>query len=179
MKTIIFLFHPNIASSRINATLAQKAAEKFEVRNIAELYPDGNIDVSHEQKVLESADRIVLQFPLYWYNVPSLLKEWMDKVFTYGWAYGSTGKALQNKDVVVATSIGAAREAYSKEGAAKFTLPEVLRPLQASFAFVKADYKKPFYTYGALSLSDQDLENQAEEYIKYLSLEHIPSFEDR
>ena len=74
MNTTVLLFHPNLAASRINARLAQAArgagtAENpVEVRDMYALYPDFKVDVAAEQAVCEATDRIVLQFPMYWYS---------------------------------------------------------------------------------------------------------------
>lgn len=96
MKTTIFTFHPQLKNgSRINATLANQARTSgFEVRDMYDLYPDFQIDVAAAQASLEATDRIVLQFPIYWYQTPALMKQWFDAVFEYGWAYGSNGTAL-------------------------------------------------------------------------------------
>lgn len=96
MKTIINLFHPNFKQSRVNKGLADQVKGEFEVRNLAELYPDFMIDVKKEQQVLEKADRVVLQFPMQWYSSPALLKQWEDQVLTYGgvWKQGN-GTAWQ------------------------------------------------------------------------------------
>ena len=81
MKTTIFLFHPNLKNSTVNQALAQAAKEAgFEVRDLYSLYPDEKIDVKAEQAALEGTDRIVLQFPMYWYSCPPLLKKWEDLV---------------------------------------------------------------------------------------------------
>lgn len=45
-------------------------------------------DVRAEQEKLLWADTIVLQFPLWWYTMPAILKGWVDRVFTYHFAYG-------------------------------------------------------------------------------------------
>ncbi|MBU8829365.1 NAD(P)H-dependent oxidoreductase [Mycolicibacterium goodii] len=45
-------------------------------------------DVTAEQRKLEWADLVVLQFPLWWYSVPAILKGWIDRVFVKGFAYG-------------------------------------------------------------------------------------------
>lgn len=76
MKTTIFTFHPNLTNtSRINATLANAAQQAgYEVRDMYQLYPDFKIDVAKEQAILAQTDRIVLQFPIYWYQTPALLK---------------------------------------------------------------------------------------------------------
>lgn len=96
MKTVINLFHPNYQYSQVNRAMVDAVKDEIEVRNLAELYPDFNIDIEKEQQVMANADRIVLQFPLQWYSTPALLKHWEDQVFTYGWAYGSQGNTLQD-----------------------------------------------------------------------------------
>ena len=107
MKTTIFTFHPQLKTgSRINKELATAAAGAgYDVRDMYQLYPNFDIDVKTEQKILEVSDRIVLQFPIYWYQTPALMKQWFDVVFEYGWAYGSTGTALQGKEVMLVASL--------------------------------------------------------------------------
>lgn len=45
-------------------------------------------DVRGEQKKLLWADTIIFQFPLWWYSMPAILKGWVDRVFTFHFAYG-------------------------------------------------------------------------------------------
>ncbi|MDL2079030.1 NAD(P)H-dependent oxidoreductase [Streptomyces sp. GXMU-J15] len=45
-------------------------------------------DVRAEQEKLLWADTVILQFPLWWYTMPAILKGWVDRVFTYHFAYG-------------------------------------------------------------------------------------------
>jgi len=49
-------------------------------------------DVLAEQKLIESADSVVLAFPVHWWTVPAVLKGWIDRVFTRGWAYENAGQ---------------------------------------------------------------------------------------
>ena len=44
-------------------------------------------DVLREQRLLDSADVVVVLFPVYWWAMPALAKGWIDRVFTRGWAY--------------------------------------------------------------------------------------------
>lgn len=44
-------------------------------------------DVAAEQARLDGADALVLVFPIYWWTMPGLLKGWIDRVFSNGWAY--------------------------------------------------------------------------------------------
>ena len=50
----------------------------------------GNLtaDVKAEQEKLLWADTLILQFPLWWYSMPAILKGWVDRVYAFGFAYG-------------------------------------------------------------------------------------------
>lgn len=45
-------------------------------------------DVQAEQDKLRRADAVILQFPLWWFTMPAILKGWIDRVYAYGLAYG-------------------------------------------------------------------------------------------
>ena len=45
-------------------------------------------DIAAEQDKLRWADVLVLQFPLWWFTMPAILKGWIDRVYAYGFAYG-------------------------------------------------------------------------------------------
>lgn len=45
-------------------------------------------EIRAEQQKVSSADILIVQFPLWWYSCPAILKGWFDRVFTKGFAYG-------------------------------------------------------------------------------------------
>ncbi len=45
-------------------------------------------DIALEQKKLLWADALILQFPLWWFSLPAILKGWVERVYAYGFAYG-------------------------------------------------------------------------------------------
>jgi NAD(P)H dehydrogenase (quinone) len=45
-------------------------------------------DVAAEQAKLLRADVVILQFPLWWFSMPAILKGWVDRVYAYGFGYG-------------------------------------------------------------------------------------------
>lgn len=71
MSTLVIVVHPDLAESRVNKRWMQelKKQSSVTVHNLYEIYPDEQINVAHEQKLLEQHDRIVLQFPFYWYSI--------------------------------------------------------------------------------------------------------------
>lgn len=44
-------------------------------------------DVAAEQEKIKWADAVIIQFPLWWFSVPAILKGWFDRVLAAGWAY--------------------------------------------------------------------------------------------
>ncbi|WP_325064865.1 NAD(P)H-dependent oxidoreductase [Gordonia mangrovi] len=66
------------------------------------LREEGGADVEAEQQKLRDADLVVLQFPLWWYGMPAIMKGWVDRVFERGFAYDvidpATGRARKYGD---------------------------------------------------------------------------------
>jgi general stress protein 14 len=179
MKTLVLVFHPNMAASRVNRALAERAeslGDDVVVHRMYDLYPGFRIDIAAEQQAMEAADRIVLQFPMYWFSSPPLLKKWEDDVLTYGWAYGSTGNALAGKELLVACSPGSSK--YGRESDYIYTVHEFLRPFQASANLCSLTYLKPFLTIGAMAISDEDLAKRVEDYETTLKANSLPTLSD-
>lgn len=77
-------------------------------------------DVLAEQQRIDRADRLVLVYPVYWWSFPALLKGWIDRVFTNGWAYESGGagsrKKLGRLEVALVAVAGADAGTYARHG---------------------------------------------------------------
>ncbi|GMM54385.1 hypothetical protein DAKH74_010010 [Maudiozyma humilis] len=72
-----FLNHENGTRLKIAASSASAYTEK-----------QLTADVVAEQEKLAWADTVILQFPLWWFSMPAILKGWVDRVFACGYAYG-------------------------------------------------------------------------------------------
>ncbi|BAQ24473.1 NAD(P)H-dependent oxidoreductase [Streptococcus troglodytae] len=170
MKTLIILAHPNLAQSKVNRALAHAASqvEEVTVRDLYALYPHGNIDVLVEQAALLDADHIVLQFPMYWYSTPALLKEWQDQVLTHGWAYGSKGKALVGKTISFAVSVGSPETDYQSGQCQEHSVEDLLLPLKMTAKYTNLIYTDTFVTGGAFTMTEEEVGEQAHIYKDYL-----------
>lgn len=76
-------------------------------------------DVRREQQRVEEADVLLIAFPVYWWSLPAVMKGWIDRVFTNGWAFGNPGQssgALNLKKVRLLATGGAGAGAYQKHG---------------------------------------------------------------
>jgi NAD(P)H dehydrogenase (quinone) len=47
-------------------------------------------DVAAEQAKLMWADAVIVQYPLWWFSTPAILKGWFDRILAAGWAYRVT-----------------------------------------------------------------------------------------
>ncbi|MFM9278453.1 NAD(P)H-dependent oxidoreductase [Paenibacillus jiagnxiensis] len=171
MKTLVIVAHPHLAQSRINKRWVEELQGKpnVTVHNLYEEYPSEQIDVAREQQLLEEHDRIVLQFPFYWYSTPPLLKKWEDMVLAYGWAFGEGGTKLHGKELQLAVSTASPKENYQPEGLNKYTMEELLRPLEATSNLIGTKLKPYFILNGIRTVTDEELEASAREYAKVVT----------
>lgn len=96
--------HTDLNESVANKTILEEIANKLpkaEVDYLDKLYPDYKIDVKAEQEKLVKADVIVLQFPIFWYSMPSIMSKWMEDTFENGFSHGSTGDKFKSTDNII------------------------------------------------------------------------------
>lgn len=103
-------------------------------------------EVAEEQRKLLWADCVVLQFPLWWYGMPAILKGWVDRVYAYGFAYGvgahGGGRwgdrfgegALAGRRAMVATTVGGRAAHYGPLGV-NGQIDDILWPIQHGVLF--------------------------------------------
>jgi glutathione-regulated potassium-efflux system ancillary protein KefG len=132
--------------------------------DLYEAYPDYHIDVDAEQKRLSEHDVIVWQHPFYWYSAPALMKEWLDVVLEYGFAYGDEGKALHGKQVLSALTTGGPEEAYQHGGPNRFTMRELLAPFDQTAHLCGMAYLEPFILHAVNRYTPQEVQAAAQSY---------------
>ncbi|WP_017813263.1 NAD(P)H-dependent oxidoreductase [Paenibacillus shenyangensis] len=168
MKTLVIVAHPNLEQSKVNKRWVEelKGQPDVTIHDLYEAYPDEQIDVAREQQLMMEHDRIVFQFPFYWYSTPPLLKKWQDHVLTYGWAYGSEGNKLHGKELLLAISTGSPQEAYHPDGMNQYTMEELLKPFHATSNLIGIQLLPYFIQHNAMSITDEDLNVSAREYVQ-------------
>src|SRR3546814_6853893 len=70
---------------------AGSASERFDpARDSQRAFDNGTqrADIAREQDKLLWADAVILQFPMWWFSMPAILKGWVERVYAYGFAYG-------------------------------------------------------------------------------------------
>ncbi|MFT3739436.1 MAG: NAD(P)H-dependent oxidoreductase [Breznakibacter sp.] len=128
---------PRSFSYKLKDRLAQESVARHWQANVRDLYEMGfnpvlspsdlqqlksgrtPSDIAAEQALLSRADVVTLIFPLWWASYPAIVKGYIDRVFSYGFAYktGSNGieGLLKGKKVVLFTSMGNSMEEYEEK----------------------------------------------------------------
>jgi putative NADPH-quinone reductase len=164
------IFHPNLEESIVNRTWL-KEIRKYNgitIHDVYREYPDEKIDIEREQQLCEEHDRLVWQFPFYWYSSPPLLKKWQDMVLTRGWAYGTDGNKLHKKELMLAVSSGSGQEKYQAGGRNHYSMSELLKPFQATSNLIGTTYLPAFVFNGAYTAKEEDINLSAKQYIEIL-----------
>ncbi len=116
-------------------------------------------DVKAEIDKLRWADVLILQFPLWWFSLPAILKGWVDRVFAYGFGYG-VGEhsdqrwgdrygegALVGKRAMLIVTAGGWAQHYSARGI-NGPIDDLLFPIQHGILYYPGyDVLPPFVAY--------------------------------
>jgi NAD(P)H dehydrogenase (quinone) len=151
-------------------------ATRFRVAAAAnKAYEDAALpsDIRDEQRKLVEADTIVLQFPLWWFGMPAMLKGWFDRVWHQGFAYGVPGPDgewigygdgfLRGKRALVVVTMGGPAPFYGERGIHGH-IDDLLFPLQHGILFYAgADVLSPVMRTGVDRYTPEDAEQAAGE----------------
>ncbi|WP_098729979.1 NAD(P)H-dependent oxidoreductase [Brevibacterium epidermidis] len=129
--------------------------------HLAGTQPDA---IVREQEKLRRADALVVQFPLWWYGMPAILKGWFDRVFVSGFAFGTdetTGRRLRfeqgqftDKRALVITTLGDRPLAIGPRGKSGELNELLFGLLHGTFAYTGMSVLEPFAVPSADRIDD-------------------------
>lgn len=169
-KALVIVDHPSFDSSVINRRWVEelrKYPDEILVHNLQSSYPSGSIDAVMEHSLIDNADTIVFQFPMYWYFCPPRTKLWLDMVLTRDWAFGKNFK-LENKNIGLAITCGSEESAYDKDGRHHIPARNYLLAIEHAFEMCHASIKGMYAFYGAANKDIATVENIAKSAIGYV-----------
>jgi NAD(P)H dehydrogenase (quinone) len=140
MRYLIVYAHPNPKSfnhaiKEVIEDKLRKDAKQFEVRDLYEIkfnpvlsgsdfvaFKQGEApsDIKKEQEYVRDADILIFIYPVWWFSMPAILKGYIDRVFSYGFAYKADEKGLQGlltgKKVIIFNTTGGSEQDYEQRG---------------------------------------------------------------
>jgi NAD(P)H dehydrogenase (quinone) len=188
MNTLVIYAHPNPASfssalkSKIEQTLIAKG-DNVKVRDLYEMnfnsvlsandlagVYSGNTpaDIVAEQEIITWANTIVMVYPIWWTGLPAIAKGYIDRVFTYGFAYkvGEQGieGLLKGRKAILVTPHGTPKEYYEPSGMWKSLMQTQDKGI---FEFCGIEVSKHFF-FPMMGTEQVDRENYLKEVEDYL-----------
>lgn len=179
MKNLIIYAHPNSGSlnhffkQTILETLLE-SGEEIEVRDLYEINFNpvlslndmngqrmGKVapEIHTEQDFIAWADRIIFVYPIWWTGMPAIMKGYIDRVFSYGFAYrydnGVQKGLLTGKKTVIVNSHGKSNAEYVASGMDKAL---ALTSDTGIFTYCGLDIQAHYYFDKADRASDENIE---------------------
>jgi NAD(P)H dehydrogenase (quinone) len=107
--------------------------------------------VMDELALMDRADLLVLQYPMWWHLPPAMMKGWFDRVLAYGAAYTSK-KRFENgrfvgKRAMLSVTVGTSRATYEHDGRSG-DIDLMLWPVNFTLAYVGYEILRPYVAYG-------------------------------
>ena len=173
MKTLIVLAHPEYEDSNTQQFLI---ASTKNLKDVSIRYLDEEkIDKREEKELLKEADRIIFQFPMYWYSAPFLLKRWLDEVFDDS----LIANGLKKKELGLVVTMGLSQEDFAAGRSEKFTLSEIFRPFEALANKCQMTYLPIFPVALFPYLSEVNKKKLLIDYQMYLTKQNETSFKKK
>jgi NAD(P)H dehydrogenase (quinone) len=158
------------------AGYAHDPAERFRINSAAKkAYESGTLsaDIRAEQEKINRADTLIVQFPMWWFGMPAILKGWFDRVWVQGYAYGLRGPGgewlgygdgfLAGKRALVVVTMGGPAWFYGGRGI-HGAIDELLFPLQhGTLFYAGAQVLPPVLIPGADRFTPEEGENAVKE----------------
>lgn len=178
MKTLVLVSHPEYDNSMTEAFLkqCQSDIENVDWVVLDNIQKDFIFDKEQEQQRLAQYDRILFQFPMYWYSAPALVKKYEDDVFTKNFIAHEQEGALKGKEMGIITTLGDPIKDYQVGGREGFSISELLKPYQAIAQRGQMKFLKPFVISQFAYMTDAQKEKLLIDYRSYLTNDNFDSF---
>lgn len=115
-------------------------------------------ELEREQRRLLWADLVIFVFPLWWSNMPAMLKGWIDRVLAFGVVYLDGLRfergMLKGKKGMACVTTGGTTDRFSPEGVYG-PIEGILRPVNRGvFEYLGMEVLEPFVAYAAPRVDD-------------------------
>ncbi|WP_130832247.1 glutathione-regulated potassium-efflux system ancillary protein KefG [[Erwinia] mediterraneensis] len=170
-KILLLYAHPEAQDSIVNRVLLQPAQqlEHVTVHDLYAHYPDFFIDIHYEQQLLREHQVVVFQHPLYTWSCPALLKEWLDRVLSRGFASGTGGNALEGKYWRSVITTGEPEAAYHGNGLNRYPMSDIMRPFELTAQMCRMHWMTPMIIYWARRQTPETMKKFARAYGDWLA----------
>ncbi len=137
MQILLLFSHTYWANSKVNKALLEsaKTLENVTIHNLNTAYPDGKINTEAEIALLQKADKIIAQFPLFWFKILTHIH------------HSANPKLLSHKKFSIITTAGGDETSY--DGHHGYTLDTLLSSINYAFSYNGCEVQEIYCIYKA------------------------------
>lgn len=149
-------------------------------------------DIREEVSKVDWCDLLILNFPIFWFSMPAIMKGWIDRVFVSGRFYG--GKrfydqgGMRGKRAMLSFTLGGREHMFGPD-AIHGEIETMLRPImRGSLAYTGFSVLPPFVAYHVPYISHEEREQILRDYqqrllqldtLEPLSFPRMDNFDER
>ncbi len=164
----------DIPGERVNNAVFVVHEEQENMENTT----GATLDVRKEQEKLVWCDVLIFQFPIWWFSMPAILKGWVDRTFTRGFAYKAGRKysagMFKGKKAIICATTGTSGSLYMPDGI-DGDINHILWPIHNGiFNYTGFDVLPPHMVWMPGNLSAPERQNELakwEERVRHLDNE--------
>ncbi len=116
-------------------------------------------DIRKEQDFIKWADVMIFIYPVWWGSMPAITKGYIDRVFSWGFAYKTENKVIKplltDKKAIIMNTLGQSKQEYEKGMFAAMNLVNS----EGIFGFCGVQIADQIYFPSIHSVNEKDLEN--------------------
>ncbi|QBR01586.1 NAD(P)H-dependent oxidoreductase [Paraburkholderia pallida] len=117
-------------------------------------------DIQRELDKLMQCDLLVLNFPVFWFSTPAILKGWLDRVLVSGTVYGGTRfydrGGLRGKRAIVSVTLGGQAHMFGNDGVHGPIEGMLRHLLQGTLGYTGLDVLAPFVGWHVPYVSNEE-----------------------
>ena len=130
-------------------------------------------DIAGYQQDIEKADLLILNFPLWWFSMPAILKGWVDRVMAMGFAYGGGrwygNGPFKDKHAMLCITTGGPETMYQATGL-NGDIAQILFPINHGIlAFTGFTVLQPHIVWGPARLSPEQRREELHQWSAILA----------
>lgn len=158
---------PNLEKSNAGRVIAKIIREKIpdvDIVRVDKISLQTHADLERERARIEKAKVIVFHYPVYWYQPPAPFSNYLDTIYTFGFAHNASGGLLGPRKLILSVTSGAPEKDYQPGQRMGHSMEEFQLPLRQFAKLCGLNYEGIVYSGGYnLARKVQDKDKQEKE----------------
>ncbi|HRP89241.1 MAG TPA: NAD(P)H-dependent oxidoreductase [Edaphocola sp.] len=170
-KTLVLFAHPFFEFPDSNQELIAmyQNKEQFDFIDLYEVYPNFHIPAFRERKRLSKYSKIVFHFPLIWFDMPPLLRLWLDEVIDGSWTKEYIDNPLEGKNIYIIITSISKEKSFGENGKYIYSIEDLLAGFLITLKIFKTKIHPIYVVYESESQSFKEIEAHKANFLNLIN----------